>query len=118
MKRIALPGTIRRLRTPWSQARGLMFRWPKKPFVYWFVFSKARRLHITMFFVFYPIDLIFLAADGTVVELKKQLKPFTHYVSACPASQFLEVPAGYVDQHKLELGMMLHEYEQSLVLLR
>jgi hypothetical protein len=60
----------------WSQARGLMFS-KKKNLV--FVFNDEKRRSLHMFFVFFPIDVLFLDKNKRIVEIKRDFKPFTFY---------------------------------------
>jgi uncharacterized membrane protein (UPF0127 family) len=60
---------------------GLMFRSRKscenKAFI--FHLNSKRKYSITMSFVFFAIDIIMLDKNRKVIEIKKDLKPFTHY---------------------------------------
>lgn len=49
-----------------------------------------------MFFVFFPIDVLFLNKDKEIVDLKQRLKPFTFYTSKKPAKYVLEMPLGSI----------------------
>lgn len=71
----------------WSQFRGLMFS-SKKNLL--FVFKDEQRRNFHNFFVFFPIDLIFLNKDKKVVEIKKDFMPFTLYNSKEKAQYVIE----------------------------
>ncbi len=86
------------------KATGLMFRFPKGPFVYYFPFSSPRKIAITMWFVFFPIDVVFVDKKGVIVE-KVSLRPFTFYRSSVQAFGFYEVPLGASDH--LAVGMKI-----------
>ena len=84
--------------TPQTQARGLMF-------------SKIRPLLIAnkhefvisihMFFVFDPIDALWLNKNLEIVYMKRKLKPFTPLVvPPVQAKYVLELPAGLADSLK------------------
>ena len=75
-----------------SKAKGLMFT--DKAFVreaaLLFEFNKPTRQSLHMFFVFYPIDLIFLDENKCVVELKQNFRPFQTYNSSKKSKYVLE----------------------------
>ena len=72
----------------WSKAKGLMFS-RKKNLI--FVFDNERRRGLHMFFVFFPIDVLFLDKNKKIVEIKKNLKPFTFYKSKKKAKFIVEL---------------------------
>ncbi len=75
----------------WKKATGLMFTRSKKDFAYIFTFDHPRILSITMMFVFYPIDILFLE-NGKIVEIAKNVQPFSLYVPKKKADAFIELP--------------------------
>lgn len=75
------------LRTPLQQAIGMMFSKPKNLF---FIFKKEKRLFVHNFFVFFPIDLIFLDKNYKVIEIKKNFLPFTIYLSKKKVKYLIE----------------------------
>jgi uncharacterized protein len=74
-----------------SQARGLMFR-RRTDLV--FVLKSPRRVPLHMWFVFYPIDVLYLDADRKVVEKVEGFRPFSLYNPKSEASYILELRAG------------------------
>ncbi|MCM2325343.1 MAG: DUF192 domain-containing protein [Candidatus Woesearchaeota archaeon] len=84
-----------------SKASGLMFSRPIKDTGYIFVFSEPRRIDLHMFFVFFPIDVLFLDDKKRIIEMKKDFLPFTFYYSKKKASYVIELPAGYSDKTKI-----------------
>ena len=76
-------------KTPLSKAIGLMFSRKKNLL---FVLGKEQRVPLHNFFVFYPINLVFLDKNKKVIEIKKNFKPFTLYTSKKKASYLLETP--------------------------
>ena len=59
-----------------------------------------------------PLDLIFMANDGTVVDIKKEFEPCKtvscpNYASKAPAQYVLEVNAGFSEKEGLEIGNKL-----------
>ena len=85
----------------WCKTVGLMFS-KKRTIV--FAFGKERRRGLHMFFVFFPIDLIFLDGNKKVVELKESFKPFTFYNSRKKAQYVIECPAGAIRKSKTAIG--------------
>lgn len=57
-----------------------------------FVFDKEQKIALHNFFVFYPINLVFLDKNKNVIEIKKNFKPFTFYTSKKKARYLLETP--------------------------
>ena len=56
-----------------------------------------------MFFVFYPIDLIFLNKNKEVVELKRNLRPFSIYSPKKKTKYILELKKGSIKNNKVRL---------------
>ena len=65
-------------RSVFSQALGLMFRKRQNLVM---EFPCERRVSLHMFFVFFPIDVLILDKDKRIVEIKRNLKPFTFWKS-------------------------------------
>ncbi len=83
-----------------SKFKGLMF---SKPKILAFRFSKEQRHLLHMFFVFFPIDVLFLDKNKTVIEIKKNFRPFTVYNSKEKAMYVIEIPAERIEG-KVNLG--------------
>jgi len=64
--------------TLFSQGWGLMFR-KKQNLV--MVFKKERKVRLHNFFVFYPLDILILNKNKTIIEIKRNFKPFTFWNS-------------------------------------
>ena len=100
-KKFTIIGKTKVLRSIFTQGTGLMFR--KKPdYGLIFAFRKERTIGITMFCVFYPIDILFLDKDKRVVDIKKGLKPFTDYYPKVKAMYVIELLPGLLK--KTDLG--------------
>ncbi|MBN1793142.1 DUF192 domain-containing protein [Candidatus Woesearchaeota archaeon] len=81
-----------------TQGLGLMFR-PKTDYCLVFPLKREVRLSLTMLFVFFPIDVLFLDSDKQVVDIKKGFKPFAlNYTPRKPARYILEFPAGLLKE--------------------
>ena len=78
-------------RSVWEKSIGLMFSSRKKiaSKALIFYFDMPQRISIHMFFVFYPIDVIWLDENKQVVE-SKTLFPFTAYYPKCKSAYVLE----------------------------
>ena len=72
-----------------------------------FVFSKDDTYAFWMKDMHFPIDIIWFARDGTIVDFKESIAPDTYPLSFSPkkpAHYVLEVPAGYVHAHGIWTG--------------
>jgi uncharacterized protein len=87
-----------------AKATGLMFSKPIKDTGYVFVFDTPRNIDLHMFFVFFPIDVLFLDSKKKVVEMKENFRPFTLYSSGTTASYFIELPCGKIEETKTKIG--------------
>jgi len=74
-----------------DKALGLMFS-KRKDKALIFVFKRPIKISLHMFFVFYNIDLIFLNEEKKVIEIKRNLRPFTFYTSKEKAKYVIETP--------------------------
>jgi uncharacterized membrane protein (UPF0127 family) len=59
---------------------------------------------IHMFFMRYPIDAVFLAADGRVTKVVPDLKPWRVVLWARGARDCLELPAGAAATAEIRVG--------------
>ena len=69
-----------------------------------FKFSKERIISLHMFFVFYPIDVLFLDKNKIVVDKKENFKPFRFYKSKKKAMYAIELPNGTIKKTGTEIG--------------
>ena len=69
-----------------------------------FKFEKEKIISLHMFFVFYPIDVIFLDKIKVVVDMKENFKPFTFYVSKKKAVYAVELPKNTIKKTRTEVG--------------
>ncbi|MGM5481196.1 MAG: DUF192 domain-containing protein [Nanobdellota archaeon] len=108
LHREVLSSNVRLCNSLWKKATGLMFRWPDPDFAFIFHFRRNRFISVTMLFVFYPIDVLFLDQHGVVVEMKSRLKPFRHYHTLEKARTFIELPVGTIKAEGIRIGSKLH----------
>ena len=71
--------------------------------------EKAPSIH--MFFMKYPIDAIFVAADGRVTKVVPDLKPWRGGWWASGARDCLELPAGAAAASGIQVGDQLRLIE-------
>ena len=89
-------------RSVWSKARGLMFT-KKSDKALVFIFDKEKPISLHMFFVFYPIDVLFLDGKKRVVQLKEYFKPW--HITFCKSAQYvIELPVGTIERTKTNVG--------------
>ncbi len=100
-----LPLKVRRCDTFWCRLRGLMFRrqlphsegMPLEGLLFIEARESKVATSIHMFFVFFPIGVVWLDANRTVVD-KVLAKPFRpYYAPQAPAQYFLEGPPDLLD---------------------
>ena len=105
-KKVLVTHKVIHRRNLFSKGFGLMFHKRIKNEAHVFYFDKSFRIPLTMFFVFFPIDVVFLR-DMVVVEIKKDFLPFTNYKSSVPADMFIELPKGFINKKKIVAGSEL-----------
>ena len=89
-------------RTPFQKLMGLMFSSSPKTLV--FEFNKERKESLHMFFVFFPIDVIFLDRDKKVVETLENFRPCRVYFPRKKAKYIIESKQGTIKRTKTILG--------------
>lgn len=82
-----------------SKGFGFMLH-PKPDYAMLFPFGKERLVPITMFLVFFQLDLLFLDSKKRVVEIAR-LKPFRDYLPKKKAMYVVELPVGRLGKTKL-----------------
>lgn len=85
-----------------SKAMGLMFSKKNKALI--FIFNKEKIILLHMFFVFHPIDVLFLNKNKKVVEIKEKFKPFTFYTSKNKAKYIIELPYTTIKRTNTKIG--------------
>lgn len=85
--------------------RGLMFR--RKPLRSneGILLVPCNSIH--MFFMFFPIDAVFLDKQNTILHIASQIKPFQFVRPVKHAHAVLEVPSGFAKKNNLEKGMTI-----------
>lgn len=89
----------------WKRFRGLMLR-RRFPMGSALLFTppKSGRYGIHMFFVRFPIDLLYLDSGFVVVELCTGLRPWRMYRPKMIANYLIELPEGTILRSNVEIG--------------
>jgi len=85
-----------------SKALGLMFSRKNKTLI--FIFDKEKIISLHMFFVFFPIDVLFLNKHKKVVQIRENFKPFRIIVPKKPAKYIIELPDKTIKKTRTEIG--------------
>ncbi|HIH32203.1 TPA: hypothetical protein HA235_05835 [Candidatus Woesearchaeota archaeon] len=88
-----------------SMATGLMFRHKDsvKATGWIFLFDSMQKICITMLFVFFEIEIIFLDSKFRVSDIKS-LKPFQNYCSPKQAKYVIELEKGVIKKSGIKIG--------------
>ncbi len=105
------PLTVEIADTPAKWEQGLMFR---KGFGatdgMLFIFGDSQQRFMWMKNTYVPLDMVFLDANGTVVDIARGAVPESEEIisSLTPSAMVLELPAGKVQAYNLQVGDALH----------
>ncbi len=102
---------VKILKNSIEKARGLILRpkiKAKEGFL--FCFNKEGYWSFHMFFMSYPIDILWLDSTKRVVDMIKGFKPYSIYKPKKKARYVLEMREGTISQHKISKRDML-EFE-------
>ncbi|MGV8168791.1 MAG: DUF192 domain-containing protein [Candidatus Nanoarchaeia archaeon] len=89
------------------KATGLMFHKKIRNEAHVFVFKEKRKIDLTMWFVFFPIDVVFLDEKKRIVEIKENFRPFTNYYPKKESFFVVELPQGTIKRKKLKINDLL-----------
>jgi uncharacterized protein len=87
-----------------TRTKGLMFHQKIRDLAFILAFPKEQHVALHMYFVFFPIDVLFLDKNKKVVEMKKQFMPFTQYIAARNAKYIVEMPDGTINASRTKVG--------------
>ena len=87
-----------------SKAIGLMFTRKTAGKSLLFDFFTEKRVSLHMWFVFYPIDVLYIDKSFIVMHMIEGFKPFTAVNPAAKARYVLELPSGSINSAKVNLG--------------
>ncbi|MDP7141428.1 MAG: DUF192 domain-containing protein [Candidatus Woesearchaeota archaeon] len=104
-KRIIISEKEKCCKSIFSKAKGLMFsRRMWRPLV--FFFDREQKVSIHMFFVFFPIDVVYLDESRKVVCVKENVKPF-RVVEPVNCRYIVELAENSVKKYKIEKEDMI-----------
>jgi len=86
---------------PWTRAVGLLGR-RELPEGRGLWIRPCKSIHT--FFMRFPIDVAYLASDGTVVKTRSRLCPFRLSMGGRQAHSVLELPPGYLERAGVKVG--------------
>ncbi|MBI2142931.1 DUF192 domain-containing protein [Candidatus Woesearchaeota archaeon] len=86
-----------------KRAVGLMFSKPTEAAMI-LKFPKDTPISLHTYFVFFPIDILFIDSRLRVVELVQAMQPFTTYSSRSRASYVVELPSGTIRKTRTKPG--------------
>ncbi|MFP4112171.1 MAG: DUF192 domain-containing protein [Candidatus Woesearchaeota archaeon] len=91
--------------TFFKRMMGLMFTLPRIDEGLIFTFPKTMEASLHMFFVFYPIDILWLDEKKNVVDLRTNAIPFTPLIIPKKKAKYvIELPAYSIDYSETEIG--------------
>ncbi|MCS7135198.1 MAG: DUF192 domain-containing protein [Candidatus Aenigmarchaeota archaeon] len=96
-----------------KRRKGLMFRQNlKENEGMLFVFEEEMHVSFWMKNTFLPLDMIFISSNGTINEIKQNLKPCFHdtceiYKSSHPSKYVLEVNANFAERNNIKVGDLI-----------
>lgn len=91
-------------KTPLQLSAGLMFHKKLSDEGMIFFLDENKKISFHMFFVFFPIDIIFLDGNKRIVDMKENFKPFRIYNPKQKAKYAIELPKGTISKTKTEIG--------------
>ena len=100
-KKILLAKNAKICKNIFSKSLGLIFSKPKSLI---FIFKEEKINPLHMFFVFYPIDVLFLNKNKIVVELTENFRPFAFYTPKNKAKYIIELPQNTIKKTKTQIG--------------
>lgn len=77
-----------------QKMRGMMFKLKAEPLLFEFREESIFDSAIHMFFVFQPLDIIYINSKWKVVDIKKAIPFYPYYAPKSPAKYMLELPEG------------------------
>ena len=93
-------------KTSISKAIGLMFSFKPLTLLFEWKQEKIRKLH--MFFVFFPIDVLWLDKEKKVIATKERLMPFSLAKVIKPAKYVIELSQETIKNTKTEVNDLIN----------
>jgi len=88
-------------KTNFQKIRGHMFRLKITPLFFEFNRESKFDSAVHMFFVFKPLDLVYINSEWDVVDIQQALPFFPYYSPSKPAKYLLELPYGMSKKFKI-----------------
>ncbi len=85
-----------------SKSLGLMFQKYKMPLI--FINKKEAYTPLHMWFVFYPIDVLYLNKNKKIIEMKQNFRPFSYYSPKKKAMYIVEIKEETIKRSGIKLG--------------
>ena len=98
---------IKVMHTLLSKAIGLRFHKRIEDKAYLFPFDEPLKVSLDMFFVHFPIDVLFLDEKRKIIEMKENFRPYSFYMTKKKVSYVLELPKGYIGKNKNKIGQKI-----------
>ena len=86
-----------------SKGTGLMLHKKITNEAHIFHFKKPRKTIITMFLVFFAIDIIFIDKNKKIIEIKENLKPFGNYNPKTKTQYVIELPLLTIKKYNIKI---------------
>lgn len=102
-KKITICKTVFFHNNLFSKGTGLMFSSKIKDEAHIFPFNEEKKVSLTMWFVFFSIDVLYLDKNKKIVEVIEGFKPFTNYFPKKNSMYVVELPLGFIKKHKLKI---------------
>jgi uncharacterized membrane protein (UPF0127 family) len=90
-----------------KKAIGLQFHRKIHDEAHIFIFDRKKKIALTMWLVFFPIDVLFLDDKKKIVEIKEDFRPFTNYFPKKESCFVIELPSGMINKHKLKINEVM-----------
>ncbi len=84
----------------WQRFKGLLFY--KSPLEEGLLITRCNSIH--MFFMKFPIDVVFLNQSNTVVKVVSNVKPWSFISPVNLANSTLELPSGTISKRNICVG--------------
>lgn len=101
---LTLPLKLKTYNTFLKRLKGLMFQ--RKPIKNEaIILEPCNSIH--MFFMFFPIDVVFLDQENRVVKVKENVKPWTVIFPVKNAYKTIEMPVGSIREYGIRVGCVV-----------
>ena len=96
------------LKSEAEKVRGLILRKePRLDEIFLFVFRKSKRWAFHMWFMRYPIDIMWLDENFVIVDIIEGFKPFKYWKPKKQSKYVIESRKGFIKKNKIKIGDFL-----------